>query len=89
MMGSAIATLISYAGMALLLYQKSRAVYPVPYQVGRGMLMILIAAALVMLQPAFTVATGSEWISSLILLLIGVVSIPLIGLLKQSTSNNY
>jgi hypothetical protein len=51
--------------------------------------MILIAAALVMLQPAFTVATGSEWISSLILLLIGIVSIPLIGLLKQSTSNNY
>ena len=89
MMGSAIATLISYAGMALLLYRKSRAVYPVPYQVGRGMLMILIAAALVMLQPAFTVATGSEWISSLILLLIGIVSIPLIGLLKQSTSNNY
>jgi len=86
MMGSALATLISYACMALLLYRKSRAVYPVPYQMGRAYLMILIAAALVLLQPTFTSWFGSEWISGFILLLIGVGSIAPLGLLKQRNS---
>ncbi|MGK7368762.1 MAG: oligosaccharide flippase family protein [Candidatus Halalkalibacterium sp. M3_1C_030] len=86
MMGSAIATLISYACMALLLYRKSRAVYPVPYQMGRALLMILIAGALVMLQPAFTAWTGSEWTGGILLLLIGVGSITPLGLFKQSNS---
>jgi len=86
MMGSALATLISYACMALMLYRKSRAVYPVPYQMGRAYLMILIAAALVLLQPTFTSWFGSEWISGFILLLIGVGSIAPLGLLKQRNS---
>lgn len=86
MMGSALATLISYACMAFLLFRRSRAVYPVPYQMGRAFLMILIAVALVLLQPSFTVWTGSEWISSFILLLIGVGSIAPLGLLKRSNS---
>ncbi|NGP75366.1 oligosaccharide flippase family protein [Balneolaceae bacterium YR4-1] len=86
MMGSALATLTSYACMAFLLFRRSRAVYPVPYQMGRAFLMILIAGALVLLQPSLTTWIGSEWISGFILLFIGVGSIAPLGLLKRSNS---
>lgn len=86
MMGSAIATLISYASMALLLYQKSRTVYPVPYQMGRAILMVLIAAFALLLQPTFAGWTGSEWISGTLLLILGIGGIALIGFVKPGTS---
>lgn len=86
MMGSAIATLISYASMAMLLFGKSRNVYPIPYQLGRSFLMMAIAALLVFIQPALVSYTGSEWISSFLLLLLGTGSLCITALVKQGTS---
>jgi len=83
MMGSAVATLLSYISMAFLLYWKSRAVYKVPYQIGRSLSMIIIAALCVLAQPYLTAWTASEWTGSLLLLLIGIGSIAALGLLKS------
>lgn len=82
MVGSATATLISYALMALLLYYKSVRVYPVDYQLVRALLMMIIAASAVYLLPQATQwVGGSEWTSRLLMLIIGsagmiVLSIP-------------
>lgn len=84
MMGSALATLISYASMALMLYQKSRKVYPVSYQMGRAFLMVAIAAALLLLQPTFNQWLASEWISGFLLLLLGIGGLAAAGFYKSS-----
>jgi len=46
MEGAALAILLSYASMALLMYRSSQRVFPVPYETGR-ILRILLAAAIV------------------------------------------
>lgn len=84
MMGSALATLISYASMALMLYQKSRTVYPVSYQMGRAFLMVAIAALLLLLQPTFEQWVVSEWISGFLLLLLGIGGLAAAGFYKPS-----
>lgn len=75
MMGSAVATLISYALMALLLYRKSVSVYPVSYDMFRAFLMLGIAVACLLTQSWFYEWTGSEWISRLLVLFIGIAGL--------------
>lgn len=72
MMGSAIATLISYAGMALLLYWQSRKVYPVPYRVGRGLGMMAWVTLCLAASPVLSSWLSSEWIAGVLLLLTGI-----------------
>ena len=72
MMGSAVATLISYGVMALLLYWQSRSVYPVPYKMGKAAGMMLWVTACLLLSSPLTTLLNSEWIAGLILLLTGV-----------------
>ncbi|MDZ7716154.1 MAG: polysaccharide biosynthesis C-terminal domain-containing protein [Balneolaceae bacterium] len=80
MMGSAVATLISYVSMAFALYWKSRKVYKVPYQIGRSLLMVFIAAACVFAQPYFESWAGSFWTGSIVLLLVGTLTFVGLGL---------
>lgn len=75
MMGSATATLISYALMAMLLYYKSVQIYSVDYQLFRTFLMMVIAAVALYLMPAAIDWVGSEWTGRFLMLLIGSAGI--------------
>jgi len=75
MLGSAAATLLSYAVMAMFIYYKSVQVYPVQYQLFRAFLMMGIAAGCLLIVPQFSKWVGSEWTSRFLLLLIGSVGI--------------
>jgi O-antigen/teichoic acid export membrane protein len=79
MMGSAYATLISYATMALLLYYQSVKTYPVDYQLVRGFGMIFLAVACFLLQPYLEQWLGLEWISRFIMLFIGTSGLVLLA----------
>ncbi|MDZ7695268.1 MAG: polysaccharide biosynthesis C-terminal domain-containing protein [Balneolaceae bacterium] len=74
MMGSAIATLVSYCSMALLLYRRSQKVYPVDYQLLRAFVTIAIAALCLLAQPYLSGWFSSEWTANLLLLSLGVVT---------------
>jgi len=86
MMGSAAATLLSYAVMAMLLYYKSVQVYPVDYQLLRAFLMMAVAAGILLIEPQIAKWIGSEWTSRFIMLLIGSVGI--VGLSVPNYFNN-
>lgn len=83
MLGSAWATLLSYACMALLLYRRSAKVYPVPYPMFRALSMMFLAASCVIFQPILASWTQSEWTGSILLLIIGVGGIIALGLDKK------
>ncbi|MEL7833639.1 lipopolysaccharide biosynthesis protein [Fodinibius sp. Rm-B-1B1-1] len=80
MMGSAGATLISYASMAMLLYYKSVQVYQVDYQLFRAFGMMIVGAASVYFLPSVVNWMGSEWTSRFIVLLIGSAGVVLLAL---------
>jgi O-antigen/teichoic acid export membrane protein len=80
MMGSAIATLISYSLMAMLLYYKSTQVYPVNYQLLRTFLMMAIAAGCLLVLPKVSVWIGSEWTARFLMLIIGSAGIVLLSI---------
>ncbi len=86
MMGSAWATLLSYAVMALLLFRASKKVYPVPYSLRRAGGMLLWAGLCVFIQPNAARWLGSEWIAGILLLIIGVGGLCAIGLLGTSAA---
>ncbi|MGN8225321.1 lipopolysaccharide biosynthesis protein [Gracilimonas sp. BCB1] len=75
MMGSALATLSSYAVMALLIYYYSTNAFDVPYKLVRGFAVMGIAAGLFYLKPTIVSAGLSELIASFLLLLTGLLSI--------------
>lgn len=79
MLGSAAATLISYAAMALLMYQQSTKVYEVNYQMIRAFGMVFLAVACLILQPYLNQWIDSEWMSRLIMLSIGVAGLILLA----------
>ncbi len=79
MIGSATATLISYASMAMLLYYQSVKVYKVDYDLGRGFGMILLAAFCLLIQPYVGEWLGLEWISRPIMLFIGTAGFILLA----------
>ncbi len=80
MMGSAVATLISYALMAMLLYYKSTQVYPVNYQLLRTFLMMVIAAVCLWVLPTVSAWFGSEWTARFLMLLLGSAGIVLLSI---------
>lgn len=80
MMGSAAATLISYASMAMLLYRKSVQVYQVDYQLFRAFGMMIVGAVSVYFLPSVIDWMGSEWTSRFIVLLIGSAGVVLLAL---------
>lgn len=80
MMGSAYATFISYAFMAMMLYYKSVSVYPVNYQLVRTFLMMLIAAGSLYALPWVIGWMGSEWTSRFTVLLVGGAGMVLLAI---------
>ncbi|MGM0546506.1 MAG: lipopolysaccharide biosynthesis protein [Bacteroidota bacterium] len=82
MMGSAAATLISYASMAMMLYYKSVQIYPVNYQLGRTFSMMVIAIAAIFVLPSAIDWLQSEWISRFLLLAIGSAGVVLLAIPK-------
>ncbi|MBO6584977.1 MAG: oligosaccharide flippase family protein [Gracilimonas sp.] len=75
MMGSALATLASYAVMALLIYYYSTNAFEVPYKLVRGFAVMGISAALFYLKPTIISIGLSELAASFLLLLAGLLSI--------------
>lgn len=80
MVGAAAATLVSYAAMALMLYYQSVKAYQVDYQIGRAFGMVLLTVVCLFLQPYLNQWIASEWISRIIMLLLGVVGLILFSL---------
>ena len=80
MMGSAYATFLSYASMAIMLYYKSVSVYPVNYQLARTFLMMLIAAGSLYALPWVIEWMGAEWTSRFTVLLIGGAGMVLLAI---------
>ncbi len=80
MIGSASATLVSYAVMALLLYWRSTKIYKVDYQMVRAFGMIALAAACLIAQPYLNQWINGEWTSRFIMLGIGTVGLILFSL---------
>ena len=80
MMGSAWATLCSYAVMAGLLYWYSNKVYKVPYSLIRAALVILISASVIIIKPRIVDLTQASWMANLILLFSGAALIAIINL---------
>lgn len=80
MLGSAGATLISYATMALLLYYQSIKTYHVDYQLIRAFGMMLLAVLCLLLQPYVGVWLPGEWTDRIIMLIVGVAGLVLFAL---------
>lgn len=79
MMGSATATLLSYAVMAALIYYYSRNAFLIPYKIVSGLGIMLVATAVYYLKPAliefgFTDLLGSFFLLFSGLLLIGIIT---------------
>lgn len=72
MMGSAAATLISYATMALLLYHQSIKIYSVEYQLLRAFGMMFFAGLCLYFQPYLAQWGSGEWMSRTIMLIVGI-----------------
>lgn len=72
MMGSAIATLSSYAIMAALIYYYSNAAFRVPYKLASGLSVMLIATASYYLKPTFIEFGFSDLLASFFLLFLGL-----------------
>ncbi|MDZ7773007.1 MAG: polysaccharide biosynthesis C-terminal domain-containing protein [Balneolaceae bacterium] len=80
MTGSAAATLLSYAAMALMLYYKSMQVYEVPYAMKRAVLTMAVAACCVLYAPDLVQLVNSEWMGRFIMLGLGGAGIAAAGL---------
>lgn len=78
MMGSALATLSSYAVMAMLIYYYSTNAFEVPYKLVRGFGVMLIATGLYYLKPTVIAFGMSELLSSFLLLSLGLITIGVI-----------
>lgn len=78
MTGAAVATLLSYSAMGLLLYYFSIRAFYVPYKLFSGLLVMVIAALTYYAKPAVMGTGLSSNITSFILLFIGLSFISLI-----------
>ncbi|MEX0844327.1 MAG: oligosaccharide flippase family protein [Balneolaceae bacterium] len=82
MMGSAIATLLSYGIMALIIYYYSTTAFRVPYKLVSGFGVMLIAAGAYYLKPYFLGMGYNEWAVSGMLFLGGMTAV--LGLTYRS-----
>ncbi|MEX0723016.1 MAG: oligosaccharide flippase family protein [Gracilimonas sp.] len=74
MMGSAIATLMSYSAMAMLIYYYSTNAFTVPYKLVSGFGVMLLAVGFYYLKPTLTEFGFNDLIASLILLTAGIIA---------------
>ncbi|MEX0720139.1 MAG: oligosaccharide flippase family protein [Balneolaceae bacterium] len=76
MMGSALATLLSYGVMAMIIYYYSTRSFSVPYNLVQGFGVMILSAAAVVLQPTLVEMGLHEMLASFLLL---VISLSVIG----------
>ena len=75
MMGSAAATLISYFTMAMVIYYYSTKAFKVPYQLIYGFGVILLSVALYYSKAQFLQMGFTDFISSILIMSVGVLSV--------------
>lgn len=75
MMGSAAATLISYFTMAMVIYYYSTKAFKVPYQLIYGFGVILLSVALYYSKAHFLQMGFTDFISSILIMSVGVLSV--------------
>ncbi len=78
-MGSAIATLLSYFVMAMLIYRYSRRAYKVPYRVLQSLGVVIFTALILFVKPFLTNQNFSEIGVSIVLFLVGTILITAIS----------
>lgn len=84
MSGSALATLFSYGTMALLLYHRSKTVFPVPYSLARGFGMLAIAGAAILIKPYLAENFAlTEWSVNFLLLFLSMAGVTLLGVKRS------
>ena len=71
-MASAYTTLVSYAVMAFIIYFHSKKAFDVPYKIWQGVAVLLIADLTTYLQPFLKRLLSSDFLASVLLLIIGV-----------------
>jgi len=81
MMGSAAATLLSYFTMAMVIYYYSTKAFKVPYQLIYGFGVILLSVALYYSKAQFLQMGFTDFISSILIMSIGVLSVVLLSYL--------
>lgn len=86
MTGSALATLVSYFVMALMIYRYSVGSYHVPYQMGRGFAVLIIAGLAVYIRPFLSDYVYSDFLLSGAILAVAGLIIGLISLYEPRTS---
>ena len=72
MTGSAVATLLSYGAMALVLGRYSRQVMEVPYPLKQSLLLMLFLGGLVFAEPTLQEFTGTEMLTKMGLSIAGI-----------------
>jgi len=92
MMGSAAATLLSYAAMAMLIFYYSTAAFSVPYKLLSGFGVMALSVALFYLKPAIVDLGLDDLLASSLLLLTGLLCTGLMTYIalkpKQDSSFN-
>ncbi|MCH2450641.1 MAG: oligosaccharide flippase family protein [Gracilimonas sp.] len=89
MMGSAMATLLSYAVMAMLIYYYSTNAFEVPYKLVSGFGVMLLTAGFYYLKPTILKIGFSDLSASVLLLVVGLLTISLLisrSILRSRTS---
>jgi len=81
MMGSAAATLISYFTMAMVIYYYSTKAFKVPYQLIYGFGVILLSVALYYSKAQFLQMGFTDFISSILIMSVGALSVVVLSYL--------
>lgn len=88
MMGSAMATLISYFTMAMVIYYYSTKAFKVPYKLIYGFGMILISAALYYSKPQILQMGFTDFISSILIMSVGMLSVVILSYIALVNRQN-
>lgn len=84
MMGAAVATLICYAVMALMIYRAAQQVYTVPFELSRGFAMMAVAASFMWPGNYLAGLAVSDAAGNIITFLLALVAIAWIAFRKTS-----
>ena len=87
MMGSAAATLLSYAAMAMLIYYYSTSAFSVPYKLLSGFGVMVLSAILYYLKPTIIEFGVNDLVASSLLFLIGLAGTGLITFLALKSGH--
>jgi O-antigen/teichoic acid export membrane protein len=87
MMGAAIATLVCYAVISIMLLRTAKKAMNIPYRVARALIIMLVCAFLVWIGTESGIEFVTDFKTRLILLLLGGVFVFFVGKPKTAPSN--